>query len=141
MEIGTHIRKTKKFLPSLKAFYDDEENLKKPCQIFTGSPKFWRRPALDPEDVLATQNFINLHNLNVFVHSIYLCNLCKPFGVFREKAFACLKWELEAGALIGFKGVVVHCGKSLKMPMDKPARIKTNLLHCDVVWVNLLEST
>ena len=34
MEIGTHIRKIKKFLPSLKAFYDDPDNLKKPCQIF-----------------------------------------------------------------------------------------------------------
>ena len=119
MEIGTHIRKIKKFLPSLKAFYNYEENLKKPCQIFTGSPKFWRRPGLDPEDVLATKNYLEQYNLNVFVHSIYLCNLCKPFGVFREKAFACLKWELETGALIGFKGVVVHCGKSLKMPLEE----------------------
>ena len=63
MEIGTHIRKIKKFLPSLKAFYDDPDNLKKPCQIFTGSPKFWRRPGLDPEDVLATQNYLSIYTI------------------------------------------------------------------------------
>ena len=119
MEIGTHIRKSKQFFSSLKAFYDKEENNNRPCQIFTGSPKSWRRPALDAEDVLKTQNYINTYNLDVFVHSIYLCNLCKPFIIFREKAFACLKWELETGMLIGFKGIVIHCGKSLKMPLQE----------------------
>lgn len=118
MIIGTHIQKKKAFYPSLKKFYDNSENLKRPCQIFTGSPKFWRRPALDPSDVVSTQKFINEHNLYVYVHSIYLCNLCKPPQEFNEKAHICLKWELETGMLMGFRGVVVHCGKSLKMPLE-----------------------
>ena len=119
MDIGTHIKKHKLFYTSLKAFYEHEENKNRPCQIFTGSPKFWRRPALQPDDVINTKNYINEHNLFVYIHSIYLCNLCKPFIVFREKAFACLKWELETGMLLHFRGVVVHCGKSLKMPLEE----------------------
>ena len=119
MEIGTHIRKNKQFFLSLQAFYGNEDNLKRPCQIFTGSPKYWRRPSLQPEDVMATKRYIDKHNLSVFVHSIYLCNLCKPFIKFREKAFGCLLWELETGMLMGFKGVVVHCGKSLKLPLKE----------------------
>jgi deoxyribonuclease-4 len=119
MEIGTHIQKRKQFFLSLRAFYEHEENKNRPCQIFTGSPKFWRRPFLQAEDILKTQRYVDEHNLFVYIHSIYLCNLCKPFIVFREKAFACLKWEFETGMLLHFKGVVVHCGKSLKMPLDE----------------------
>ena len=58
MEVGTHIQKKKNFNTSLHTFYDQEENKNKPCQLFTGSPKFWRRSKLDDNDVINTQQYI-----------------------------------------------------------------------------------
>ena len=116
MDLGTHIPKSKLFHTSIKNFY--ETNAKtKPIQLFSGSPKFWRRPRLTREDVRLTKAFITANKLKVFTHSIYLINLCRP--TFAEKAFNCLKWELQAGLLMGFSGVVVHCGKSLKMDINE----------------------
>ena len=69
----------------------------------------------DDKDIQDTRLYIEKHNLNVFVHSIYLINLCKPYEEFSEKARPNIIWELQTGARAGFKGVVIHCGKSLKM--------------------------
>jgi deoxyribonuclease-4 len=114
-KIGTHIPKAKGFLTSLRAFYDQEKNMGRPAQIFTGAPRFWRRPKMDEEDISATRSYLELHGLSVFIHSIYLINTCKDPETFQQNAFDCLRWELELGRKIGFKGVVVHCGKSLDM--------------------------
>ena len=118
MNIGTHIPKSKSFYLSLKKFFDIEKNKDRPVQFFTGSPKFWKRPKITKEEVERTKKYIIKNNLWVFVHSIYLINLSQPEEKFNEKAFGCLKWEMQAGLLCGFKGVVVHTGKSLKMPIN-----------------------
>ena len=118
MEIGTHISKSKAFYSTLTNFFDDPKNKNRPVQLFTGSPKFWRRPKLQKQDVEDTKKLVDFQNLQVFIHSIYLINLCKSPQEFHEKAFKCIKWEMQAGLLMGFKGVVIHCGKSLKMDMD-----------------------
>ena len=99
MDIGTHIPKSKQFYTSLKTFYDIEINNNKPVQLFSGSPKFWRRPGITRKDVDLTKSYITENKLSVFIHSIYLINLCQPPSVFKEKAFDCLKWELQAGLL------------------------------------------
>jgi len=119
MDIGTHIPKSKQFYTSLKTFYDIANNKNKPVQLFSGSPKFWRRPGITRKDVDLTKSYIDTYHLSVFTHSIYLINLCRAPTVFKEKAFDCLKWELQAGLLLGFKGIVVHCGKSLKFPLEE----------------------
>ena len=119
MDKGTHIPKSKQFYTSLKQFYDIKSNQNKPVQLFSGSPKFWRRPGLTRTDVDLTNSFIHKYNLSVFTHSIYLINLSQPPSVFKEKAFECLKWELQAGLLLGFKGIVFHCGKSLKFSLPE----------------------
>ena len=80
------------------------------------------------------------------MHSIYLCNLCKPFIKFREKAFGCLLWELETGMLMGFNGVVVHCGKSLKLPLEEALNnMYTNMIillpHINPTCPLLLETS
>ena len=113
MKIGTHIPKNRQFFNSLQDFYDKEENIGKPSQIFTGSPKFWKRPTISLQDADDTKNYVKEHNLSVYIHSIYLINLCRSPEEFNEKAFHCLKWELDIGAKLGVKGVDVHCGKSL----------------------------
>ena len=117
MEIGTHIQKNKSFSSSLKKFFEGgKKNM--PVQMFSGSPKFWRRSKLTKEEITTTKNYIIDNNLSVFIHSIYLINLCRTPEEFKEKAFACLKWEMQVGLISGFKGIVVHCGKSLKLPLE-----------------------
>ena len=120
MNIGSHIRKSKKFLDSLEKWYDcDRFTHAHPCQMFTGSPKFWRRCKKNITDIEATKKFVTDRGIKVFIHSIYLINLSRSAEEFQEKAFDCLKWELEFGSEIGFKGVVVHCGKFLKLNLDE----------------------
>ena len=118
-KIGTHISKKKTLFKTLTEFYKDPSNKLKPTQIFSGSPKFWRRSKVDPKDFENTKRYIDDRNLKVFIHSIYLINLSRSTEDFNEKAFDCLKYELELGAKVGFKGVVVHCGKSLKLAKNE----------------------
>jgi len=115
--IGTHISKSKHFITSLKNFYDMSKQFQKPCQIFTGSPTVWGRPSINSDDEYETIKYIKDNNLDVFVHSLYLCNIAKPFQEF-EKAYNCLKWEFETGSRLGFKGIVIHCGKYLKLSKE-----------------------
>jgi len=115
LRIGTHIPKSGKFLQSLRAFYEIRRNAGRPSQIFSGAAQFWRRPKVDTFDLAQTKSYLEAADLKVFIHSIYLINMGIAPTAFQEKAFDCLKWELEAGVLAGFKGVVVHCGKSLKL--------------------------
>jgi len=127
--IGTHIHKSGEFFTSLAAFFEQEDgNKKKPVQIFSGAAKWWRRPMPTLQDIEATKTYIKENELQVFVHSIYLINLAAPRSTFMTKPFKCLKWELEFGAQIGFKGVVVHCGKHVKLtPEDGLANMLTNM--------------
>ena len=120
MNIGTHIHKSGSFIRSLRAFYETKpENLTKPVQLFSGSPKWWRRPGVTLTDYNETKTFITENNLNVFIHSLYLVNLCWAPIDFRKKALPCLQWEFNNGMHMGFKGVVVHCGKSCKMAIGE----------------------
>lgn len=111
MICGTHISKNNSFISSLKCFYENEENKNKPCQIFSCSPSIWKRIETTDIDKIETKEYIKQNNLNVFVHSFYLGNLCRN----DSKCFENLKWEFQNGFELGFKGIVVHCGKSLKM--------------------------
>ena len=74
---STHIPKSKEFYNTLTKFFDLPKNANRPVQLFTGSPKFWRRPKLQSEDVKNTKQLILYHNLSVYIHSIYLINLCR----------------------------------------------------------------
>ena len=54
MEIGTHIQKNKSFSSSLKKFFEGgKKNM--PVQMFSGSPKFWRRSKLTKEEIAGIQ--------------------------------------------------------------------------------------
>lgn len=116
MLVGTHIGKDKTFYKSLIDFYVDESNLLRPCQIFSKSPKVWSIPFVSHEDIEKTNEFIKQKNIKVFIHSSYLYNLSNINGFVKFER--CLKWELDIGKQLGFKGVVIHTGKSLKLPIQ-----------------------
>ena len=146
MEVGTHIPKSKAFYSTLTSFFDLAENTNRPVQLFTGSPKFWRRPKLNKNDVEDTKKLVKYNKLSVYIHSIYLINLCKSPEEFKEKAFDCIKWEMQAGLLMGFKGVVIHCGKSLKMDIPQALdnmykNILSILVHTSPTCPLLLETS
>ena len=122
--IGTHIRKSGSFTKSLQAFFSSE-NVGRPVQIFSGSPKFWKRPKVTPEQQKEVLDYITEHKHQVFVHSIYLINLSWDPTSFEQKALPCIQWELRNGKAMGFKGVVVHCGKSCKLSLEEA---QTNML-------------
>lgn len=80
-------------------------------QLFSGSPRVWRRPKLDSIDI--KQVFSKQRSLLVepiFTHSLYLINLAsnKPESV--QKSIDVLKHELEFDSLLNGAGVVVHVG-------------------------------
>lgn len=135
MEIGNHIKKQKEFIISLSNYYS-KAGFTKPCQMFTGSPRSWKRTFPASRDISDTKQYIQTYNIKVFVHSIYLCNLCKSTDSFRKNPFEYLKWELELGSTIGFKGIVVHCGKSLKIPLNKALDNMYNNLISLLPYIN-----
>jgi deoxyribonuclease-4 len=115
MNIGTHISKKGGFLKTLQRYYSDETHLGTPVQLFSGSPKIWRRPTVDETEQTTVKKCVTENNLSVFIHSIYLINLCWEEEKLNTGPQECLKWELANGSKMGFKGVVVHCGKYCKM--------------------------
>ncbi len=118
-KLGTHIPKYISFIKSLKQFYEINENIQKPSQIFTSSPTCWYRTHVTDNDYDETIQYIKHKNLSIYVHSLYLCNIAKSPVEFNLKAFDCLKWEFENGSILGFKGIVIHCGKSLKLTNEE----------------------
>ena len=138
MRIGRHGHKSGSFWSSIAPFFEEPDNEGRPLQIFTGAPQFWRRPNPDPEDVKLVRVLLQTGQHNVFIHSIYLINLAKPPLTFKEKAGPCLAWELTFGAKIGFKGVVVHCGKYLK---QTPKQAQSHMYHNMLTMLPSIDTT
>lgn len=111
MNYGLHIRKNGSYYNSLIKFYRNS-NVKLPCQLFTGSNKSWKSVVPADGDIEKTNKFVT--GKDVFVHSKYLVNLARPFCEF-VKGRESLEFDLKYGGMLGFKGVVVHVGKRLKM--------------------------
>jgi len=133
--IGLHIKKDKTFHRSLTTIIKtlQEGIICPPLQIFTASPKNWRRPALNEEDLIDTEKLITEHNISCYIHSMYLINLAKfqkdiPF------AFKALKYDFDIGKATGMKGVVIHCGKSVKL--DKSVAVQNMFDNCCFISEN-----
>lgn len=143
--IGTHIKKDKTFYKSLSNFYSTGANFNTPCQIFTGSTKMWKRPALNEEDNNRTMEYIEKNDISLFIHSLYLINLGRNSEEC-QKGLEALVYDLELGTKLGAKGVVVHCGKSLKMEKSKAIdnmynNIISVLEHVNVTCPLLIETS
>jgi deoxyribonuclease-4 len=80
-------------------------------QIFSGSPRVWKRSPLadlQPEIVFSEQE--KLHVSPVFIHSIYLVNLSSEKSELVAKSRAVIAYDLEYGSMLNVAGVVVHLG-------------------------------
>ena len=80
-------------------------------QIFNQSPRAWRPPAYGPADFAAFRERIAASPVqSVFIHAVYLINVCSDDAEVRRKSLASLTHALRVGDAIGAAGVVVHPG-------------------------------
>jgi deoxyribonuclease-4 len=106
-KIGSHMPKYPTLLQTVQGLPRD-----RPSQIFVGPPQNARCNVKD-SDVAAAAAWITTHNLQVYIHSPYIINLANPEVAADADHWAIklLKKNLEVGAALGCKGVVVHVGK------------------------------
>ncbi len=80
-------------------------------QIFSGSPRMWRRKDLskfDPEKLIQVQKEKGIE-ANI-IHALYLINLASDKEELVEKSVKALIYDLKLADLIRSQGVVVHLG-------------------------------
>lgn len=80
-------------------------------QVFSGSPRMWRRTPLDkidPEKIYANQEKYGV--APIFTHALYLVNLASDNPELAQKSIDALKHDLRFDAHIKGAGVVVHVG-------------------------------
>ena len=80
-------------------------------QLFSGSPRVWKKPDLAKHDVSKLFSEMEKYNvLSVFTHAIYLVNLASDKPELIEKSLTTLKYDMAFDALVKGSGVIVHLG-------------------------------
>jgi deoxyribonuclease-4 len=80
-------------------------------QIFSSSPRMWRYPALDREEVRKIRAVRERHDLEpLVIHDSYLINLASTDPVIRQKSIDSFRLELERAVAIGAEYLVAHPG-------------------------------
>jgi deoxyribonuclease-4 len=110
---GHHIRKGKAIVDSLTAFAARLPG--RPCQLFITNARSGKRSAATAGQVAAAAPVVRARNLTVFIHAPYVINLCAGAAEIRDGKLVLwqqdiLNGDLQLGAIMGCKGVVVHTG-------------------------------
>ncbi len=80
-------------------------------QLFSGSPRVWRKPDLASHNVNKLFSEQKKYGVSsIFTHAIYLVNLASDKPELIKKSMATLKYDLAFDALVRGSGVVVHLG-------------------------------
>jgi len=106
--IGAHVSTAGGVEKSMKRASDIGANA---IQIFSGSPRFWKRKKLSeiPTDKLFSEQ--GKYNVKeIYIHALYLTNLATDKEDLAEKSVAALKYDLSFSSHIKAKGVIVHVG-------------------------------
>ncbi len=118
--IGFHAPKHKTLMQTLQELPD----YNKPYQIFLGNPQGSKLNVSDTE-AAATAILVKDLGASIYVHTPYIINLC----VKNDWNVKLLQTNLKVAARCGFKGVVVHVGKSTKQPLTEAlATMRENIL-------------
>ena len=107
--IGNHVHKEKSLTQTIRGL----ASFASPFQIFLGSTISAKLNIADTELAESAQEMAKT-TLQMYVHSPYIINLCADKGEKNDFAVNLLKKNLQYAAIVGFKGVVVHVGKSVK---------------------------
>lgn len=80
-------------------------------QIFSGSPRVWKRPEMNLITLKEYAQAADERDLRpIFVHALYLINLCSENTESVQKSKEVLIYELKFCEEIGATGLVVHLG-------------------------------
>lgn len=80
-------------------------------QVFSGSPRMWRRTSLDKIDAKKIWSNQEKYDVTpIFTHALYLVNLASDKPELVEKSINALTHDLKFDAHIKGAGVVVHLG-------------------------------
>jgi deoxyribonuclease-4 len=82
-------------------------------QLFVQSPRTWRFPAHDPDDLEGFRSRSEETGLPAFVHALYLVNLAAPDDAVYEKSIDTMRSTMDAACAIGADAVVFHVGSHL----------------------------
>jgi len=122
--IGSHIRKEKSLVDTVRRLGD----YSKPYQIFLCGSQNSKLQICDKE-LLDTAVAVLETGARIYVHSQYIINLCQPPNVNEGFHTRLLIKNLQYAVIAGFKGVVVHVGKSTDKPVvDAIENMRQNLL-------------
>jgi len=80
-------------------------------QIFSGSPRFWKRKKLSEvstDKLFAEQDKYSVKE--IYIHALYLTNLATDKPELAKKSVDALKYDLSFSSHIKAKGVIVHVG-------------------------------
>jgi deoxyribonuclease IV len=82
-------------------------------QLFVQSPRTWRFPDHDPEDLKRFRERRKEIGMPAFVHSLYLVNLAAPDDAIYTKSVDTMRSTVDAACAIDADGVVFHIGSHL----------------------------
>ncbi len=82
-------------------------------QLFVQSPRTWRFPDHDPEDLKRFRERRREIGMPAFVHSLYLVNLAAPDDAIYAKSVDTMRSTVDAACAIDADGVVFHIGSHL----------------------------
>lgn len=86
---------------------------------------------IDKQDIKQTYKIVRERNLNIFVHAPFLYNLSKEPTICNDYIVKGLKQQLKISNQCGFKGVVVHVGKSVGRNIDIALEnMRYNITEC-----------
>jgi deoxyribonuclease-4 len=117
--IGSHVEKRGSITTSLA-----ELDPTRPWQIFLSNPTS-TKISVKEDDLELTAKWIESNKARVFIHAPYLINLSST----EEYNITCLRDCLEVGVSAGFKGVVVHVGKYVKLDEAEAIENMRKTLH------------
>jgi len=107
-KIGAHVSAS----GGLYKAIENANNIGANClQLFSGSPRVWKRKELgsfDVQKMFSKQKEFSIEP--IFIHSLYLINLASDKPELLEKSFNALKYDLEFNSLIKASGIIVHLG-------------------------------
>jgi deoxyribonuclease-4 len=122
--IGCHISKLKSLEQTVRSLPD----YSKPYQIFLGSSQSSKLTISD-EELAKSATAVQETGAKIYVHSQYIINLCSEPGKSDDYHTQLLIKNLQYANAAGFKGVVVHVGKSTDKPVPEAlANMRQNLL-------------
>jgi deoxyribonuclease IV len=80
-------------------------------QIFSGSPRSWKRKPIEELDAEAVSQACAEYGVSPLItHSLYLINLVSEDPALVEKSMDALRYDMRFDALLGGSGIVVHLG-------------------------------